>query len=161
MKTFLLSLAVVFVLPPLLRAQDTASANEDITYHSLGFQASLVSGIGISYGINEQNRYRFRATGGLITSSDKSYYSFGFDYQYELTKNKPFRVFIGLGGGIRGKSGSETNTALGLGSGIEGPVTGTGIFENVTIGAEIYYPTFYFSSSTISVGGGIFISYNF
>ncbi|MDE3058562.1 MAG: hypothetical protein KGJ59_11470 [Bacteroidota bacterium] len=144
-----------------LRAQDTAVASEYRAYRSIGFQVSTVSGIGISYGINEQNNCYLRATGGLITTSNQSYYSFGIDCQYELTKNKSFKVFIGLGCGIIGDFGSSTHPTLGLGTGIEAPVTGSDIFENVTVGGEIYCPTIYFSSGTISLGVGIFTSYNF
>ena len=100
-------------------------------------------------------------TGGYLASGDVSYSSFGIDYQLDLAKHKPYRVLIGPGIGIRGQSNGDGHAAAGLGFGFESSLTGNTIFENVTGGIIVYYPTYYFSDNTIGVGGGIFISYNF
>jgi hypothetical protein len=142
-------------------AQDSLAVPEGRKYTTIGFQGSFVSGIGISAGYNEENKYRFRVTGGLVTSDNISYYSFGIEYEVDLTKHKPYRVFIGPGFGVRGESDGDTHATLGIGTGFETSLTGNAMYENVTGGVEVYYPTFYFLTSTIWFGGGIFISYNF
>ncbi len=156
---FLISLSVL--LPPLVRAQDSLSGKEARTYTTIGFQASFVSGLGISVGYNEEDKYRFRVTGGFVTSDNVSYYSFGVEYEIELTKHRPYRVFIGPGFGFRGESDGDTHSTFGLGTGFETSLTGGSIFENVSGGVEVYYPTYYFLTNTIWFGGGLFISYNF
>ncbi|MDE3058940.1 MAG: hypothetical protein KGJ59_13385 [Bacteroidota bacterium] len=159
--TVSLTTLLIFLSLP-MRAQDTLTAShKPLEYSTIGFQASQVSGIGISYGRNRENDFRFRITGGIITTGDKAYFSFGADYEFELTKNKPYRVFIGPAGGAWGVSDEPAHFNVALGVGIEKPTTGPTIFEDVTIGAEIYYPTFSFLTGTIGVAGGVFISYNF
>ena len=156
---------VIFISLPFL-AQDSNAVNIPHRYSSIGFQASFVSGIGISYGLNETGKYRFRITGGIITNGDKTHYSYGADYQFELTRFNRFRVFTGPGFGvhgtaIKGNNSTSARPRLGLGTGIEAPITGTAIFENISGGATVYYPTYFFFSKEISFAGGIFISYNF
>lgn len=143
------------------RAQDSVSIQQPLTYNSVGFQASFVSGIGISYGMNETGKYRARATFGILTNGDKTYSSFGVDYQVELTKRTDFRVFIGPGFGMRSISTENTHTTLGLGTGIEAPITGQTPYQNISGGVTVYYPTYFFLSKNISFAGGVFISYNF
>jgi hypothetical protein len=142
-------------------AQDSLSTKEGRTYSTIGFQASQVSGTGISFGFNQENKFRFRVTGGILTYTDKSYFSFGTELEYELTKNRPYRVFIGPGIGTYGASTSSAHPTIGLGTGFETGMMGDGILDNVTGGVEIYYPTFFLLSSTIGFGGGFFVSYNF
>lgn len=147
-------------------AQDSLDAKQKTQFSSIGFQASFVSGIGISFGLNELEKYRFRATAGIITSGDKTHYSFGLDYQFVLTKNDRFRVFIGPGFGssgtsVRGSSESSARPRFGLGIGAEAPVTGTSVLDNISGGATVYYPTYFIVSGEISFAGGVFISYNF
>ena len=143
------------------QAQDSSGTAKPTKYTSIGFQASFVSGIGLSVGYNEEGKYRFRATGGFLTDNQTSYYSFGLEYGFDLTKNKPYRVFIGPAFGVRGESDSDNHTMLGLGTGFESSSTGNIIFENVSMGGEVYYPTYNFLSHTIWFAGGVFISYNF
>lgn len=142
-------------------AQDSVTVVRQSHYSTIGFQASFVSGIGISFGLNEAGKYRARATFGILTSDSKTYSSFGADYQIELTKRQDFRVFIGPGFGVRSISTENSHTTLGLGTGVEAPVTGNSIYQNVTGGVIVYYPTYFFLSRNISFAGGIFISYNF
>ncbi|MEW5797803.1 MAG: hypothetical protein AB1728_02245 [Bacteroidota bacterium] len=156
------SLAVlIFLYSTIIHAQDTLTVLQSVRYSTIGFQASFVSGIGISFGINETGKYRARATFGVLTNDSKTYSSFGVDYQFELTKRQDFRVFIGPGFGVRSISTEDSHTALGLGTGVEAPATGNSIYQNVTGGVTIYYPTFFFLSKNISFAGAIFISYNF
>lgn len=142
-------------------AQDSVGTSVPVRYSSIGFQASFVSGIGISFGLNESGKYRARATFGILTNDSKTYSSFGIDYQFELTKRQDFRVFIGPGFGTRSISTESSHTTLGLGTGIEAPVTGNSVFQNVTGGVTVYYPTYFFLSKNISFAGAVFISYNF
>lgn len=161
-KTFLPSILLIAFLSQALQAQDSLTTKQPLEYSTVGFQISQVSGIGISYGRNLENSYRFRFTGGVLSGgSNTVYFSFGTDYEYELTKNKPFRVFIGPAIGVWGVSNEPAHINAALGTGMEAPITGTTIFENVSVGAEVYYPTFYFLGGTIGVAGGLFISYNF
>jgi hypothetical protein len=161
-KYFLLSLLSLTIFSERTFSQDsTASAETPLRYHSVGFQVSFVSGIGIAYGINEKNSYRALFSGGLLSDNDKTYFSFGIDYQKELTKNQNFRVFIGPSAGTRGVTYEKPNLRIALGTGLEVPLTGSGIFQNITTGAVVYYPTFFFTSRSISFAGGIFLLYNF
>jgi hypothetical protein len=118
-------------------AQDTLKTKESRKFTTIGFQASYVSGIGISFGYNQEDKYRFRVTGGLVTTDNITYYSFGIEYEIGLTRNKPYRVFIGPGFGTRGQSDADTHTTIGLGTGFETSLTGSSIFENVTAGSEV------------------------
>ncbi len=143
-------------------AQDSLSAKKPLIYSTVGFQISQVSGIGISYGRNMENNFRFRITGGVLTTGSSTYFSFGTDYEFELTKNKPYRVFIGPALGTWGVSTEPPHFNIALGTGIETPLMGGNtIIENITSGVEIYYPTFFTLSKTIGIAGGVFISYNF
>lgn len=142
-------------------AQDSLAVTQSVRYSTVGFQASFVSGIGISFGLNETGKYRARATFGILTSDNKTYSSFGVDYQVELTKRQDFRVFIGPGFGVRSISTESSHTTLGLGTGVESPVTGNSVYQNVTGGVTVYYPTYFFLSKNISFAGAVFISYNF
>ncbi len=94
--------SLIFFSERTFSQDSTTSAKTPLRYHSVGFQVSFVSGIGIAYGINEENSYRALFSGGLLTDNDKTYFSFGIDYQKELTKNQNFRVFIGPSAGTRG-----------------------------------------------------------
>ena len=152
---------LILLLSSSASAQDSLASAQPRRYTSIGFQASFVSGIGISVGDNEDGKYRFRVTGGFLTDNQISYYSFGLEYGIDLTRNKPYRVFIGPAFGIRGESDSDTHTMLGLGTGFETSATGNLVFENVSVGAEVYYPTYNFLSQSIWFAGGVFISYNF
>ena len=141
-------------------AQDSTTTHAQ-RYSSIGFQCSFVSGIGISYGVNEAGKYRVRVTGGIITSGDKAYYSFGADYHFELTNNSKFKVFIGPSIGTIGTSTDAPTPRLGLATGVENPLTGNTIYQNISAGLIVYYPTYFFQSSDISFAGGFFIAYNF
>jgi hypothetical protein len=154
-------LFLILLLTSSAQAQDSLASPQSRKYTSIGFQASFVSGIGISIGYNEDGKYRFRATGGILADNQISYYSLGVEYGFELTKNKQYRVFIGPAFGIRGESDSDNHTMLGLGTGFESSTTGTIIFENISVGAEVYYPTYNFLSQSVWFAGGVFIAYNF
>ena len=160
-RHFGLLTSLILLLSTSALAQDSLSSEQPRKYTSIGFQASFVSGIGISVGYNQESNFRFRVTAGLATADQITYFSFGAEYEIELTKHKPYRVFIGPGIGTRGQSDGDTHTAIGLGTGFEISPTGNSLFENVSVGAEIYYPTYFFLTKDIWFGGGFFISYNF
>lgn len=149
------------VLPSVSVSQDSLTTLKPRQYTSFGFSASFVSGIGISLGANQEDSYRLRVTGGFVTSGDIDYYSYGMEFEFDLAKHKPYRVFVGPGVGGRGQSNGDTHGTLGLCTGFEAPVTGSTIFDNVSGGVQIFYPTYYFLAKTIGFGGGMFITYNF
>lgn len=149
----------LFIFSSSLFAQDSSATRTK--YSSLGFQVSFVSGIGISYGMNQTGKYRTRFTGGILTSSGVTYFSFGADYHFELTKTPSFRVFIGPSAGSSGDSQSQPRPRIALGTGIEHPLLGSSVIDNISAGAIVYYPTYFFQSGEVSFAGGIFISYNF
>lgn len=157
-----LILAVSFSLQT-LSAQDSTAANGGVpsTYKSLGISLSNVSGLGLSYGINSPGNSRMRVTGGLISVDGEVAYSLGTEFQYELTRTNAFRVFIGPGAGLYGGSGQTPLFVFGFGVGFELPVTGMTIFENISAGGEVFYPTFWSKSGNITVGGAIYTAYNF
>jgi hypothetical protein len=147
--------------PKSVFGQDSLKTTEGRKFTTIGFQISDVSGIGLSIGFNQENTYRLRFTGGFISKNNITYHSLGVEYGFDLTKNKPYRVFMGPGFAVRGESDGDTHTNIGLGTGFESSWGGTTIFENMSAGVEIYYPTYYFLSNTVWFDGGAFISYNF
>jgi hypothetical protein len=139
---------------------DSSFAVGSHPYSSIGFNASSVSGIGLSYRRHLQSPSLFQFTGGIVTSGGSTASSFGFEYQYELSRKETFRYYIGLGFGLY--HGSTTGTATGLGIGLEVPIVGTTIFESVTGGFDLFYPVVYSGdNSVISLGASIYIFYNF
>ena len=161
MKFFLSCVLSMFAASTLF-SQSTDSTINRGQYKTIGIQLSVVSGMGLSFGVNEIGKYRARITGGYLSISQKNYFSFGAEYQFELTKNPAFRVFIGPAIGNQGKTTDEnSHWRLGLGTGIEMPVTGTSVIENVTVGATLMYPTLYFLSGDVNIAANVFISYNF
>ncbi len=161
-KHFLLFLFSLTIISEKTFSQDsTAATNVPLNYQSIGFQVSFVSAVGIAYGINEENSYRALFSGGLLTDNGKTYFSVGFDYQRELTTTQSFRVFIGPSVGTRGATFEKPTPRIALGTGLEVPLSGNGIFQNITTGATVYYPTFFFLSKNISFAGGLFLLYNF
>ncbi len=139
----------------------TIATNTSLKYHSIGFQVSFVSAVGIAYGFNEENNYRALVSAGLLTDNGKTYFAFGFDYQKELTTTQNFRVFIGPSAGTRGVTFEKPTPRIALGTGLEVPLSGNGIFQNITTGVTVYYPTYFFLGKNISFAGGIFLLYNF
>lgn len=150
----------------LLSSVSVAQAVSDTTapgyrsYTSIGFSASSVSGLGLSYRRHFDGPSLIQISGGIITSGGTTNSAIGFAYQYQLSKKDSFRYYVATGLGFY--SSKTTGTVLGLGIGLEVPGIGSTIFESVTAGGELYYPAFYLGSgSTISFGGTLYIYYNF
>jgi len=129
-------------------------------YSSFGFNASLVSGVGLSYRNHLQGPSLIQFTAGVLSGGGSTFTSFGFAYQYQLSKKDNFRYYIATGAGLY-TSGSS-RTVIGFGIGLEVPGIGTTIFESVTAGGELYYPAFYLGTNpSVGVGGSIYIYYNY
>jgi hypothetical protein len=130
------------------------------SYSSFGFNASSVSGLGLSYRKHLPGPSLIQITGGVISGGGSTFTSLGFAYQYQLSKKDNFRYYIATGAGLY-TSGS-TRTVIGIGIGIEVPGIGTTIFESVTVGGELYYPALYLGTNpAINFGGSIYLYYNF
>ena len=140
---------------------DTAFTAGSHSYSSVGFNASFVSGIGLSYRRHLPSPSLFQFTGGIVSSGGTTSSSFGLEYQYELSRRETFRYYIGFGFGLY--SGSTTSTAAGLGIGLEVPLVGGTIFESVTGGFDLFYPVMYSgdSKTVVSVGASMYLFYNF
>ncbi|MFA6469472.1 MAG: hypothetical protein WCW35_11285 [Bacteroidota bacterium] len=157
MKFFILSLMVIFSMN--VYAQDTSAAVK--TYNTFGFQFSLVSGTGISYGKILDGKIKLKGTGGFITSDDKTKYSFGFDVHYFLSKGDKFEVTLGPSLGFIGGTNEDVKSRLALATSMEVPFNGDEHYNNLCGGIVLYYPTFYMKSGDINVTAGIYIVYNF
>ena len=140
--------------------EDTTRAAARRPYHSFGFNASFVSGIGISYRNHTAGPSLFQVTGSVFSSEGSVFYSVGLEMQIELSSNPGFRYYIPIALGLYVPE-SKTTTVVGLGMGLEVPVIGPGIYEGVTIGGELFYPAVYLSTkNSVGLGGSIYIFYN-
>lgn len=141
---------------------DTVQSTAKRSYKSFGFNASMVSGVGLSFRNHFDSPELLQVTASIFSSPGSSvFYSLGVEMQFELSRDESFRFYIPLGLGIY--SSSKTVTNLGFGMGLEVPVLGPGIFRGVGVGGELFYPTFYLGAgeNSISLGASIFIFYNF
>lgn len=143
----------------------TASAQDSTSVPGFqrlfGFQFSLVSGTGISYGTLQPNNIRFKATGGFITNDNKSTYSLGVDFHYVLGRGNMVEVAVGPSLGFIGGTDELTKTRIALATTVEVPFSGTQHFQNVCAGLVLYYPTVYILSGNINVTAGLYMSYYF
>jgi hypothetical protein len=103
-------------------------------------------------------------TGGFLTSEGTTSSSLGFEAQYELSQKETFRYYIAVGfGTYSGKT--STTTAMGFGMGLEVPIIGSGgIYESVTAGFDIFYPSLYIEpgrTDVVTVGGSLYLFYSF
>ena len=156
----------VMVLIALFSTETFAQTMEDTTrsarrpYDSFGFNASFVSGIGISYRHHTDGPSLVQVTGSVFSSEGNLFYSAGLEFQIELSNNSGFRYYIPVAVGIYVPE-SKTTTVIGLGMGLEVPVIGPGIYEGVTVGGELFYPAIYLSTTnSVGLGGSIYIYYN-
>ncbi|NUN70370.1 MAG: hypothetical protein HUU02_11730 [Bacteroidetes bacterium] len=140
-------------------AQDSTAA--PTVQRLFGFQFSLVSGTGISFGTVQANNIRLKATGGFITNDDKSTYSIGADLHYVLGRGNKVEVSVGPSFGIIGGTNELTKTRIALATTVEVPFNGANHYENVCAGLVLYYPTVYILSGNINVTAGLYLSYYF
>jgi hypothetical protein len=158
------TLGCLFLVSSIAIAQPLPDSTEPgyRPYSSFGFSASSVSGLGLSYRKHFPGPGLIQFTGGVISGNGTTASSFGVAYQYQLSKKDNFRYYIASGVGVYSSSNTNPSTVLGLGIGIEVPGLGSTIFESVTAGGELYYPTFYLGSHpSITFGGSIYVFYNF
>jgi len=155
-----LCLSILFFTFSDLYSQDSSQNKSQQSFSSFGFQASFVSGTGITY-CYTANVIRCRVTGGWIKSADESDYTFGFDVHYYLANASGFNLFLGPSFGIYGSSTESTNARLALATCFEAPIISKEKRNNLCAGILMYYPSYYFSSSTLNPTAGIYIIYNF
>jgi len=72
------------------------------SYSSLGFLASTVSGVGLSYRYHTSTPWLFQITAGALSVSRAQIYDLGAEVQYELSHALSARFFLILGAGIYG-----------------------------------------------------------
>jgi hypothetical protein len=72
------------------------------SYSSLGFLASTVSGVGLSYRYHTSTPWLFQITAGALSVSRDQIYDLGAEVQYELSHTLSARFFFILGAGIYG-----------------------------------------------------------
>ncbi|MEX2115390.1 MAG: hypothetical protein WEB37_00765 [Bacteroidota bacterium] len=134
------------------------------SYSSVGFNVSSVSGMGLSYRHHMNSPGLIQFTGGFLTSEGTTSSSLGFEAQYELSQRETFRYYIALGIGTYSGQ-TSTTTAMGFGMGLEVPIIGSGaIYESVTAGFDIFYPSLYMESGktdVVTVGGSLYLFYSF
>jgi hypothetical protein len=158
-------LLTVFILAAtnILLAQsspDTTRASSPTRFHSIGFNVSSVSGIGLCYRNKPTPRDLYQITGGVLTSDGRTNFSAGIEYQYQLSKSPTFRYYLAAGAGLY--SDVQSKGFAGFGIGLELPAVGTTIFEGVTFGGCLFYPVFDLNNNLrISIGASVYAFYNF
>jgi hypothetical protein len=145
-------------------------------FSSFGFNASAISGLGLSYRYHTTGPQLVMLSGGIIASNDWVYASMGAEYQYEFSEREDLRYYIALAGGLYydreeieyGSTfgttvESSTDFHFGVGVGFDYPFLGSTIFKNMTVGLTLYYPAIYFTKSgtDIAMGAGAYFFYNF
>ncbi|MBI4427870.1 MAG: hypothetical protein HY562_02005 [Ignavibacteriales bacterium] len=114
----LLHVAAVMICSPLLVISQSARLDSIKTnaaeYKSFGFNASSISGLGLSFRTHLAGPSLVQFTGGLLVSGNSTSYSVGLEYQYEISRRSDLRYYIAFGAGIYNSSTSSTATA-GLG----------------------------------------------
>jgi len=100
-------------------------------------------------------------TGGLIKTEGETYFSAGFDFHYEISDRPDIHIFLGPSFGFFGGSKRAMKTRLGFATGLEVPLSGKELYQNISAGGVLYYPTFFFYSETIGFAVGVFLLYNF
>jgi hypothetical protein len=139
---------------------DSTEATGPTHFNSIGFNASSVSGLGLSYRNKISAHDLFQLTGGVLDSDGRTDFSLGFEYQYQISKNPTFRYYLAVGAAVY--SESQTTTIAGFGMGLEVPIVGKTIFEGVTTGGCLFYPAFNLTRDPrIGIGGSIYLFYNF
>lgn len=167
----------------LLLAGSAAAGQGDSTgayrwkkFNSFGFNASSVSGLGLSYRHHTEGPQLFMLSGGIVSSKDWVYASLGGEFQYEISERDDLRYYLALAGGFyytnedtydywlnTTYNNTDSDFHLGIGVGFEYPFLGSTIFKNMTIGVTLYYPAIFFTNSgtEISMGAGAYFFYNF
>ena len=132
-----------------------------------GFSASRVSGVGLTFGTETTKGINLQFTGGIFQTSSSSFFSYGFELQYNLQNTNSYRLYIGPAlGGFNTKNeigtpfeNSTSEFVVGLAMGAAAPLAG--IFDNrLCASGTLYYPTFY-KDNSIGIGVGATIYFLF
>lgn len=163
---FFLLIAVLMPFYASCASDDSSKVSERKAledFRSAGFNFSMVSGLGISYRYHWANTYLTKVTGGIIKSDSALAYSFGFEYQFNLSNRSDLRYYLTAGVAVYNSTEGSRDFNTGFGIGYERPVFGNDIKENMTIGIAVFYPAFFFSETgnTISYGISFDLYYNF
>lgn len=155
---------------------DSAEVYQWKKFNSFGFNASSVSGLGLSYRYHATGPQLFMLSGGIVSSNDWLYASLGAEFQYEISEREDLRYYLAVASGFYYTkedlydfmtddmyTNSDSDFHLGIGVGFEYPFLGSTIFKNMTVGVTIYYPAIYFTNSgtDIAMGAGAYFFYNF
>lgn len=155
---------------------DSAEVYQWKKFNSFGFNASSVSGLGLSYRYHTAGPQLIMLSGGIVSSKDWVYASLGAEFQYEISEREDLRYYLAVAGGLyytkedvydyysNGTSTrTDTDFHLGIGVGFEYPFLGSTIFKNMTVGVTLYYPAIYVSDTgtEIAMGAGAYFFYNF
>ena len=160
MKIFSIALSVMLsLMAETTMCQDSTVQKKD--YQSYGFQASSVSGMGLSYGQTVTDRVRYRISGGVLSNGSAMNFSIGGDVHFFLTKDTKYNIFVGGSAGSSGSSVEAPKPRVSYSTGIEVPLSGPRISNGISIGAIIYYPAYFIQSSQINFMVGAFIYYNY
>jgi hypothetical protein len=152
-------LAVFSLLAETTLCQDSTAQKKN--YQSYGFQASPVSGSGISYGQTINNYLRYRISGGALSSGSDLNFSIGGDVHFILTKETRYSLFIGGSVGVSGSSAEAPKPRISYSTGIEIPISASRVGNGLSTGIIIYYPAYFINSSQLKLMFGVFIYYNY
>ena len=159
MKIFMLTL----FFATSVYAQDSTSAYKNY----FGFSGSRVSGVGLTFGTEPTPIINLQFTGGIFRTSSNSFFSYGFELQYNLHNTNGYRIYLGpaMGGFNEGnelgtvRENTTSEFVIGLAMGAATPLSG--IFgQRLGASATFYYPTFY-KDNSIGVGFGATIHFRF
>ena len=155
------SLGMLCIVAQSSRGQDSSAVNTAKNFSSFGLQASTVSGIGLTFRRTMNNRLRTGMTAGLIKTEGETIFSTGWDFHYELSDRPDIHIFVGPSLGLFGGSARALRVRIGFATGLEVPISGKELYENISAGAVLYYPTYFLLSETVGFAVGVFLLYNF
>ncbi len=156
-------LTLTLFLATSLYAQDSTHTYKNY----FGFSASRVSGVGLAFGAEPTKIINLQFTGGIFQTSSSSFFSYGFELQYNIHNTNSSRLYLGPAmGGFNNRyelgTQSENSTSefvVGLAMGVAAPLAG--IFDNrLRASGTFYYPAFY-KDNSIGVGFGATIHFLF
>lgn len=99
MKNTIISIIALFCLSVVAHAQVSASSPKGSEFgtsiHGLGFSGGPASGVGISYRFHTEGKSSLQGVLGIFKpKTTDTFYSFGFEFQQDLTRSDAARFFI-------------------------------------------------------------------
>lgn len=113
----------------------------------LGFAAGPATGLGLSFRHHLPSQLSYQVIGGIIKATDRLYYSFGGELQYDLSRNQDVRFYAAGGAscfysGEHGHNDMDAPGRCGIGIGAE-----TSMRSGFNINGEILFT--YFSDGVV------------